>query len=96
MKTWHEGWFRCRIKGRSRAYPWTYFKVGPLSNKREFSRQGRFLAATHLRRIDFDFEFCRPPQTPVELPGCPGYFADNPTFRMAAAVPLFDEKDVAL
>jgi hypothetical protein len=57
----YSGWWRCRIKGRTRKYPWIYFCVSA-KTKREYRRQARYAAVLHLRRVDFDFEVCHKPQ----------------------------------
>jgi hypothetical protein len=84
--TKYQGWWRCRIKGRSRTYPWIYFEVaGP--SKGAYRRQARLAAQLHLQRVDFDFEQAYPPQTLKLIATAYGftYFADT-TFGAPAKV----------
>ncbi len=73
----YKGWFRCRITGRRNKYPWIYFEVGPMTNKRKWRQEARYRATLHLKRQVFDFEACHPPEWPVPMPGCEGYFMDS-------------------
>jgi hypothetical protein len=49
----HSGWWRCRIKGRTRVYPWHYFCVEATS-QRDWRRKARLTAALFLNRMDFE------------------------------------------
>jgi hypothetical protein len=73
----YSGWFRCAIKGRTRKYPWIYFHVGPITNKRRFRAEARIKAMNHLHRVDFLYEQVYGEDIGVlqPLPGCSGYFA---------------------
>ncbi len=80
MKTLHAGWFRCRLRGRTRPaeHRWVYFHVTSVGSKVELQREARYRAGLYLHRQVFDVEpvVCTPTDLTLarDVAGMPFYF----------------------
>lgn len=84
----YRGWWKCRIKGLTKTYPWFYFKVGPFTNKVTFRRAANLAAVQCLegRKVyELLQEYTPPTIQPVKKVGSTCFYAET---CFAVGVPL--------